>query len=59
MAATLIVLAKLFTTALMPATYSNNFFDAKNTFCSNFTFFAATYLSLPDTIFLAVNINST
>jgi hypothetical protein len=42
MAATLIVLAKLFATALMPATCSNNFFAAKNIFCSNFVFFAAT-----------------
>jgi hypothetical protein len=45
MAATLIVLAKLFATALMPATCSNNFFTAKNTFCSNFAFLAATFVS--------------
>ncbi|KAK2426956.1 hypothetical protein QL285_025575 [Trifolium repens] len=43
MAATLIVLAKLFATALIAATCSNNFFAAKNTFCSNFAFLAATY----------------
>ncbi|KAK2374565.1 sulfite exporter TauE/SafE family protein [Trifolium repens] len=49
MAATLIVLAKLFATALMPTTCSNNFFAAKNTFCDNFAF-----LSLPKMIFLAV-----
>jgi hypothetical protein len=36
MSTILIVLAKLFTTALMPATWSNNIFAAKNTFCSNF-----------------------
>jgi hypothetical protein len=43
MAAILIVLAKLFTTALMPATCNNNFFTAKNIICSNFvaTFVAA------------------
>jgi hypothetical protein len=41
MAATLIVFAKLFATALMAATCSNNFFAAKNTFCSNFVFLAA------------------
>jgi hypothetical protein len=40
MAATLIVLAKLFATTLMPATFSNNFFATKNTFCSNFAFLA-------------------
>jgi hypothetical protein len=50
MAATLIVLAKLFATTLMPATCSNNFFTAKNTFCSHFA------LSLPKTTFLVVSI---
>jgi hypothetical protein len=45
MAATLIVLAKLFATALMPATCSNNFFAAKNTFCSNFEFLAVTFVA--------------
>jgi hypothetical protein len=44
MAATLIVLAKLFATALMPAACSNNFFAAKNTFSSNFAFLAATFV---------------
>jgi hypothetical protein len=45
MAATLIVLGKLFATALMAATCSNIFFVAKNTFCSNFTFLAATFVA--------------
>ncbi|KAK2451469.1 hypothetical protein QL285_010520 [Trifolium repens] len=44
MAATLIVLATLFATALMTATCSNIFFAAKNTFCSNFAFLAATFV---------------
>ena len=50
MAATLIVLVKLFATALMPATCSNNFFAAKNTFCSNFAFLAATYVAVKNDI---------
>jgi hypothetical protein len=48
--AKLIVLAKLFATALMPATCSNNFFAAKNIFCSNFAFFAATYVAAKNDI---------
>ncbi|KAK2388494.1 hypothetical protein QL285_062173 [Trifolium repens] len=54
MAATLIVLAKLFATALMPATCSNNFFAAKNTFCSNFAFLAATYVAAKNDISCSV-----
>jgi hypothetical protein len=50
MAAILIVLAKLFATALMPVICSNNFFAAKNTFYSNLAFL----VSLPKTIFLVV-----
>jgi hypothetical protein len=50
MVATLIVLAKLFATALMPATCSNNFFAAKNTFCSNFAFLAATFVAAKNDI---------
>jgi peptidoglycan/LPS O-acetylase OafA/YrhL len=50
MAATLIVLAKLFATALMAATCSNNFFAAKNTFCSNFVFLAATFVAAKNDI---------
>jgi hypothetical protein len=50
MAATLIVLAKLFATALMAATCSNNFFAAKNTFCSNFAFLAATFVAAKNDI---------
>ncbi|KAK2424389.1 hypothetical protein QL285_034756 [Trifolium repens] len=50
MAATLIVLAKLFATALMPATCSNNFFVAKNTFYSNFAFLPATFVAAKNDI---------
>jgi hypothetical protein len=50
MAATLIVLAKLFATALMAATCSNIFFAAKNTFCSNFAFLAATFVAAKNDI---------
>jgi hypothetical protein len=54
MAATLIVLAKLFATTLMPATCSNNFFAAKNTFCSNFAFLAATFVAAKNDISCSV-----
>ncbi|KAK2369230.1 hypothetical protein QL285_082378 [Trifolium repens] len=50
MAATLIVLAKLFATGLMPATCNNNFFAAKNTFCSNFAFLAVTFVAAKNDI---------
>ncbi|KAK2454834.1 hypothetical protein QL285_002354 [Trifolium repens] len=50
MAATLIVLAKLFATALMAATCSNIFFAAKNTFCSNFAFLATTFVAAKNDI---------
>ncbi|KAK2454376.1 hypothetical protein QL285_001942 [Trifolium repens] len=50
MAATLIVLAKLFATALMPATCGNNFFAAKNTFCNNFVFLPATFVAAKNDI---------
>jgi hypothetical protein len=58
MAATLIVLAKLFVTALIPTTCSNNFFAAKNTFCATLHFWqrqrqAATIFSLQKTHFAA------
>jgi hypothetical protein len=42
--------AKLFATALMPATCSNNFFDAKNTFRSNFAFLATTNVAAKNDI---------
>ena len=45
MVATLIVLAQLFAMALMPTVYSDNFFAAKNTYCSNFAFLAATFVA--------------
>jgi hypothetical protein len=51
MAATLIVLAKLFATALMPAICSNNFFAAKNTFCSNFAFYVTIFVAAKNDIF--------
>jgi hypothetical protein len=50
MTATLIVLAKFFATALMAAICSNIFFAAKNTFCSNFAFFAATFVAAKNDI---------
>jgi hypothetical protein len=50
MATTLIILAKLFATGLMPTTCSNNFFVAKNTFCSNFAFSAATFIAAKNDI---------
>jgi hypothetical protein len=53
MTATLIVLAKLFTTALMPATCSNVFSAAKTFFAATLRFWQR-YLSLPKTIFLVV-----
>ncbi|KAK2408327.1 hypothetical protein QL285_043846 [Trifolium repens] len=53
MAATLIVLAKLFATALMAAT-CNIFFAAKNTFCSNFAFLAATFVAAKNDISCSV-----
>jgi hypothetical protein len=34
----------------MPATCSNNFFAAKNTFCSNFAFLAATFVAAKNDI---------
>jgi hypothetical protein len=54
MAATLIVLAKLFATALMPATCNNNFFVAKNTFCSNFAFLTTTFVAAKNDISCSV-----
>jgi hypothetical protein len=45
MEATLIVLAQLFATALMPTVYSDSCFAAKNTYCSNFAFLAATFVA--------------
>ncbi|KAK2360226.1 hypothetical protein QL285_085514 [Trifolium repens] len=50
MTATLIVLAKLFATALMPATCSNNFSAAKFFFCNNFVFLAATFVAAKNDI---------
>jgi hypothetical protein len=50
MAATLIILAKLFATVLMPATCSNNFFATKCTFCSNFAFLATTFVAAKNNI---------
>ncbi|KAK2455352.1 hypothetical protein QL285_002810 [Trifolium repens] len=54
MTATLIVLAKLFATALMAATCSNIVFDAKNTFCSNFAFLSATFVAAKNDISCSV-----
>jgi hypothetical protein len=50
MAATLIVLAKLFAATLMPATCSNNFLAAKNTFYSNFAFLTTTFVAAKNDI---------
>ncbi|KAK2434225.1 hypothetical protein QL285_019396 [Trifolium repens] len=58
MAATLIVLAKLFATALLAATCSNIFFAAKNTFCSNFMFLAATFVAAKNDISCSESSNS-
>jgi hypothetical protein len=57
MTKTLIFLAKLFTTALMPATCSNNFFAAKNIFCSNFVFLATTFVAAKNDISCSDTIN--
>jgi hypothetical protein len=57
MTATLIVLAKLFATALMAAACSNNFFALKNTFCSNFVFLATTFVAAKNDISCSDTIN--
>ncbi|KAK2430827.1 Polynucleotidyl transferase, ribonuclease H superfamily protein [Trifolium repens] len=53
MAATLIFLAKLLATALMPTTCNNmqqQFFATKNTFCNNFAFLVATFVAAKNDI---------
>jgi hypothetical protein len=56
MAAILIVVVKLFATALMPTTCNNNFFSVKNTFCSNFAFLAATFVAVKNGILVVYNV---
>jgi hypothetical protein len=55
MAATLIVLAKLFATAFMPATCNNNFFAAKNTFCNKFAFLATKFFPAKNDICCSIH----